>query len=242
MIAIIKAEQLKWKRSFIPKLLWLTPIMTLLLSAVLMGGTFFQTGAYNWWYSMLLPGALTICCALVVEKDKKMKYHSLLALPLNLKKIWLGKILATSLWLLLITIIFFIGITAGGLLFNHSLPLTSSLLSALIIFLTFLWQIPLCLFLAAKLGTYLAILINLVANIIGIVAFADGDLWYSYPFAIGARLLCSTLGILPNGLPVPEGSPLFNNSVILPGLLITLALFIMISLLTAKWFQNREAK
>ena len=86
MLAIIKAERLKWKRTFIPQLLWLTPLITLLLSAVLMGGAYFQTGAYNWWYTMLLPGALTICCALVVEKDKKLKYHSILALPLDLKK------------------------------------------------------------------------------------------------------------------------------------------------------------
>lgn len=69
-------------------------------------------------------------------------------------------------------------------------------------------------FLAAKLGTYLAILLNVVANMVGIVVFADGELWYCYPFAIDARLLCSTLGILPNGLPVPEGSSLLNNDVI----------------------------
>ncbi len=241
MIAIMKAEKLKWKRTFIAKLLWLTPLVTLLISAVLMGGVYFQTGAYNWWYTMLLPGALTICCALVVEKDKKIKYHSILALPLDLKKIWLGKIVSLSIWLLVITIIFFGGITAGGRLFGHSLPIESSLLSTFVIFLTFLWQIPLCLFLAAKLGTYLTILLNVVANISGIVAFADGELWYYYPFAIGARLLCSTLGILPNGLPVPQGSPLLDKGVILPGLLIALAWFMMISFLTAKWFQKREA-
>ncbi|MGK4116127.1 lantibiotic immunity ABC transporter MutE/EpiE family permease subunit [Lysinibacillus capsici] len=242
MIAIMKAEQLKWKRTFIPKLLWLTPLITLLISAVLMGGEYFQTGAYNWWYTMLLPGALTICCALVIEKDKKIKYHSILALPLDLKRTWLGKIVTSSIWLFLITIIFFGGITAGGLLFGHSLPIASSLLSTFVIFLTFLWQIPLCLFLAAKLGTYLTILLNVVANIVGIVAFADGEMWYYYPFAIGPRLLCSTLGILPNGLLVPQGSPLLDKGVILPGLLLALAWFMMISFLTAMWFTKREAK
>lgn len=99
MISIIKAERLKWKKTFIPKLLWLAPIVTLLMSAGLMGGSFFQTGAYNWWYVLLLPGTLTLCCALVIEKDAKLKYHSVLALPLDLKKIWFGKILACSAWL-----------------------------------------------------------------------------------------------------------------------------------------------
>lgn len=242
MISIIKAERLKWKKTFIPKLLWLAPIVTILMSVGLMGGNFFQTGAYNWWYVLLLPGSLTICCALVIEKDAKLKYHSVLALPLNLKKIWFGKILACSTWLLLITIIFLVGITAGGWIFGNGLSISESLIGSLLIFLTFLWQIPLCLFLAAKCGTYLTILINIVANVVGIVVFADSEFWFSYPFAISARLMCPALGILPNGLPVPEGSTLSSTEVILPGILISLALFTIVSLLTARWFQKVEAK
>ncbi|MFB7155387.1 MULTISPECIES: lantibiotic immunity ABC transporter MutE/EpiE family permease subunit [unclassified Lysinibacillus] len=242
MISIMKAERLKWKKTFIPKLVWLAPIVAILLTAVLMGGSFFQSGAYNWWYTMLLPGALTICCALVIEKDAKLKYHSILAMPLDLKKVWFGKILACSAWLLLTTLIFFAGITAGGILFGTSYSLTNSLTGSLLIFLTLLWQIPLCLFLAAKLGTYMAILINLVGNMVGVVAFADGEFWYSVPYAITARLICPTLEILPNGLPVPEDSPLLSISVIVPGILIALAWFALISYFTARWFQKREAK
>ncbi|MGE8034313.1 lantibiotic immunity ABC transporter MutE/EpiE family permease subunit [Lysinibacillus sp. NPDC093692] len=238
----MKAERLKWKKTFIPKLVLLAPIVAILLTAVLMGGSFFQSGAYNWWYTMLLPGALTICCALVIEKDAKLKYHSILAMPIDLKKIWFGKILACSTWLLLITIIFFAGITAGGILFGNSYSFINSLTGSLLIFVTFLWQIPLCLFLAAKLGTYMSILINLVGNIVGMIALANGEFWYSVPYAITARLICPTLEILPNGLPVPEGSPLLSMSVIVPGILITLAWFASISFLTARWFQKREAK
>jgi len=238
----MKAERIKWKKTFIIKLVWLAPIVALLLTAKLMGGSFFQSGAYNWWYTMLLPGALTICCALVIEKDAKLKYHSILAMPIDLKKIWFGKILTCSAWLLLTTFIFFVGITASGMLFGTSYSVTSSLIGSLLIFLTLLWQIPLCLFLTAKLGTYMAILINLVGNIVGVVAFADGEFWYSVPYAITARLICPTLEILPNGLLVPEGSPLLSMSVIVPGLLIAFAWFVLISFFTARWFQKREAK
>ncbi|MFJ7887994.1 lantibiotic immunity ABC transporter MutE/EpiE family permease subunit [Lysinibacillus xylanilyticus] len=242
MISIMKAERLKWKKTFIPKLVWLAPIVAILITAFLMGGSFFQKGAYNWWYTMLLPGALTICCALVVENDAKLKYHSILAMPLDLKKIWYGKILACSAWLLLITLIFFAGITAGGILFGNSNSFINSLTGSLLIFVTFLWQIPLCLFLAAKLGTYMAIFINLVGNIAGMIAFANGEFWYRVPYAITARLICPTLEILPNGLPVPEGSSLLSMSVIVPGILIALTWFALISFLTARWFQKREAK
>ncbi|MGG2108042.1 lantibiotic immunity ABC transporter MutE/EpiE family permease subunit [Lysinibacillus pakistanensis] len=242
MISIVRAERLKWKKTFIVKLVWLAPIVAIALTALLMGGSFFQKGAYNWWYTMLLPGALTICCAIVMEKDAKLKYHSILAMPIDLKKIWFGKILACSAWLLFISLIFFTGITAGGILFGNSFSFINSLTGSLLIFVTFLWQIPLCLFLAAKLGTYMAIFINLVGNLAGMIAFANGDFWYSVPYAITARLICPTLKILPNGLPVPEGSPLLSMSVIVPGILIALAWFVLISFFTARWFQKREAK
>lgn len=241
LLPIMKAESLKWKRTFIPKLIWLTPIVTLLLVAGLMGGSYFSAGAYNWWYSMLLPGALTICCALVVEKDAKLKYQSVLVMPIDPKRIWLGKILTCGACLFLITVIFFVGVTAGGFFFGSNLSLLNSATGSVIIFLTFLWQIPLCLFLAAKWGTYMAVLINLVGNIVGVVAFADGDLWCVFPYSILPRLICPILGILPNGLLVPEGSSLLDTSVIAPGLLITLVLFVVISFLTARWFQKREA-
>lgn len=241
LLPIMRAESLKWKRTFIPKLIWLAPIVTLLLSAVLMGGNYFFTGAYNWWYTLLLPGALSISCALVMEKDSKMKYHSILAMPIDLKRIWLGKILTCGAWLLLITVIFFVGVTAGGKLFGSSLPLLNSVIGSAIIFLTLLWQIPLCLFLAAKWGTFMTIFLNLIGNIVGVAAFADGGLWFIYPYAISSRLICPTLGILPNGLLVPEGSSLLDTSVIVPGLLNALVLFVLISFLTARWFQKREA-
>ncbi|WP_107923012.1 lantibiotic immunity ABC transporter MutE/EpiE family permease subunit [Lysinibacillus parviboronicapiens] len=240
---VMKAERLKWKRTFIPTLVWLTPIVTLLLSAVLMGGSFFQTGAYNWWYTMLLPGALTICCALIVEKDSKLKYHSILAMPIDIKTIWLGKIFACSAWLLLITVVFFIGITAGGMiLFGNRISIESSLTGSFLIFVTLLWQIPLCLFLAAKFGTYMTILVNLVGNIVGVAAFADGGLWFTFPYAITARLLCPTLHIMPNGLPVQDGSELLSTGVIVPGVIIALIWFVCLTFLTASWFQRREAK
>ncbi|MFJ7913583.1 MULTISPECIES: lantibiotic immunity ABC transporter MutE/EpiE family permease subunit [unclassified Lysinibacillus] len=242
MISIMKAERLKWKKTFIPKLVWLAPIVAIVLTALLMGGKFFQSGAYNFWYTLLLPGALTICCTLVVEKDAKLKYHSILAMPIDLKKIWFGKILTCSAWLLVTTLIFFVSISASGVLFGTSYSLTSSFTGSSVIFLTLLWQIPFCLFLAAKLGTYIAILINLVGNMAGMIAFANGDFWYSVPYAITARLICPTLEILPNGLLVPEGSPLLNTWVIAPGILIALVWFALISFLTARWFQKREAK
>lgn len=41
MISIVRAERLKWKKTFIVKLVWLAPIVAIVLTALLMGGSFF---------------------------------------------------------------------------------------------------------------------------------------------------------------------------------------------------------
>lgn len=113
MLNHIRAERLKWRRTFIPSLVWIAPVFTMLLCAILMGGSYFQTGAYNWWYTMLLPGALTLTCSLALHKDAKMKYRGLLALPVDPKILWAGKIIACAQWLSAALLLFLIGITAG---------------------------------------------------------------------------------------------------------------------------------
>lgn len=242
MLNVIQAERLKWRRTFIPKLTWLAPAVALLLCAVLMGGSLFQSGSYNWWYTLFLPGALSLICSLALQKDAKLKYRSLLALPFTPGTLWTSKILACTGWLLTTLAVFLTGVTAGGLLFGQSIPLLSSLAGSALIFLTFLWQIPLCLFLAARLGLFAAILLNLFGTILGVVQFDKGGLWDYIPYTITARLMCPVLSILPNGLPVPADSPLRSTDMILPGTLVSLGWFALLFLLTTLWFRRQEAK
>ena len=142
---------------------------------------------------------------------------------------------------MLITFIFFVGVTAGGNLFGNSLPLLNSITGSALIFLTLLWQIPLCLFLAAKWGTYMAILINLVGNIVGIAVFANGELWYSFPYAISSRLICPTLGILPNGLLVPRGQFIIRYKRYSARTTNRFSIVCVSQLPYGTWFQRREA-
>lgn len=242
LINCILAERLKWKRTFAPKLVWIAPVVTLLLCFVLGAGSVFQIGAYNWWYTTLLPGALIIFCSLVMQKDARMKYRSVLAMPLDLKKIWVSKILACAGLLLASCVIFFIGVTAGGRLLGQSIPLLNSIAGSLLIFTTFLWQIPLCLYLSGKCGMFVTILLNLAGNVVCGILFADKTSWWMMPYSIPIRLMCPVLNILPNGLPVEADSLLLDSGVILPGVLISLAWFGVLSLVTTIWFQRQEAK
>ena len=66
--------------------------------------------------------------------------------------------------------------------------------------------------------------------------------WWIFPPSIPIRLMCPTLGLLPNGLPIPDGSELLNVNVILPGILLSLVWFIICTILFEIWFEKMEVK
>lgn len=237
------AEYQKLKRTFTKKIVWIAPIITMLLCAVLGAGNSFQNGSYNWWYVMILPGALTMICAGVIQKDmKKLNYRSILGLPVDLSQLWIGKI-GVCLWLFFIScLIFFIGVTFGGFVFKSSISFAHSTEGSLILFVTFLWQIPLCLFLTDRLGMFATIFINLAGNMLGTIFAAKASLWWAFTYAIPARVMCPVIKVLPNGLPVPTNDPLVGRSVILPGVMISIVLFIILSAFTSLWSRNLEVK
>lgn len=243
MQACIQAELLKIKRTFTTRLVWLGPLVTLLLCAGLMAGSFFQTASYNWWYTMILPGTLSLMAIGIVQKDrKKLKYRAILGLPTSLGKVWLGKIGAGALLLLASTFLLFAGITLSGFLFPAALSLKDSLTAFALLVLTVLWQIPLCMYLSMRLGMYGALLLNLLGNMMAMGNLSTSELWWVVPYAIPARLMCPVINTLPNGLPVPAGDALLDSGVILPGVLIALGWFLLLSLLTMQAFKRREAR
>jgi ABC-2 type transport system permease protein len=237
----VKAEHLKLKRTFTKKLIWLAPVVTALFGAVLMAGQSFQQGSYNWWYSMLLPGMLSLLCAGVIQKDtKKLCYRALLDLPVDPAEIWLGKI-GVCVWLFFVLcVIFFIAVTLGGFVYGSGIPFWQSAFASLTLFATFLWQIPVCMVLADRLGLLVAVFLNFAANVVFLIGTAKTVWWI--PYSIPARLMCPVIKVMPNGLVVPDGDPLQNPDVILPGILISLVLFASLSALTALQFRKKEAR
>lgn len=240
MINCMMSELLKFKRTFSGKLVLIAPLVTLILCGGLGAGDTFQYGAYNWWYTIFLPGALSIICARIIEVDKKLKYNSIFTLSYSKAKIWIGKILACSVIYLISSLIFLVGLRLGGLLFGNTISFFDSIKGIIILFITFLFQIPFCMILSEKFGMIAAILINIIANIIGIVAFADGSNWFLNPFAIPSRLMCAVVNILPNGLPVEQGSILLSTSVVIPGIFISTVVMILVTAITSIFFTYQE--
>lgn len=242
MLRIILSEYQKQKHTFTQKTAFLAPIAIMLLCVILGAGSTFQAGSYNWWYTMFLPGSLSLICAGVVQKDKKkLHYRRILSLSVEPQKIWFGKIGGCVLFFLISCAVFLVGVTLGGAVFGSSISFLQSAAASVLLFLTFLWQIPFCMILADRLGQFAAILINLAANILCVIFAAKGDFWW-IPFAVPTRLMCPVIHVLPNGLAVPANDPLLSSGVILPGVVITLVLFGVLSLLTALPYRRLEAE
>lgn len=250
MYSYFKSEALKMKHTFAGKLIILAPMFTILLSLVL-APMYFKSNCYNQWYSMILPGSISLGCTLVAIKDQRMKNMAVISLPINLKKVWISKVLVCTAMLIVASMILFLGtLVLGGILnLNETIriPITNGFVGILVLAITFLWQIPLCLFLGSKIGMFPTILINMAAYmILGILTATKSILWM-IPYAIPARLMCPILNILPNGLPAVEESVTFkpellSSDVILPGIIISVILFIILTMITAKWYERQEAK
>lgn len=239
MINFLQSEWLKQKHSFNKVVLWLAPSLTIFLAFLLMGGRYLQAGAYNWWYTMILPGCFTMFSSFTVAREQRQNRHGLFGVAVDKKKLWLAQIILCTLFLLTTCLVFFVGITLGGLLFGQTISLAASLLASILLFVTFAWQIPLWMFITEKIGSFATVLISILCNFGVAVICAVESFWW-IPFSIPARLMCPTIGVLPNGLRVEADSKMVDSSVILPGVLITSLLFILITLATSYWFKKRE--
>lgn len=241
MINYLKSEFLKQKHHFTLKLLWLSPLIPIALVIILMGGRYFMEGAFNWWYTLILPGSLSMIVAFTVSAEKKHNRHGLFAVCINKTKLWLTQIIMNTILLLSVNLIFFLFMIVMGTFLGIHVPFTDSLAASFVLFLTLAWQIPVFMFISEIVGSFSSIIISLVCNMGFGIFFAATKLWF-VPFAIPARLMCPLIKVLPNGLPLSAGHHLSDNQVILTGIAITAVLYFIFSFITTMWFHKREVK
>lgn len=241
---MIKAERLKTRRTFGKVCPVAAPSLTLALVLLLTGGMAgaFPAGAWNWWYSMLLPGMLSVMCYLNMAREKKCRYYNLKALSVPEKKLLAGKTAYLSLGLFLSNAIIFMGASVGGSIFGTTISIPGGLAAAVLLSVSFLWEIPLYLFLSARFGMFASIFSCMLLSVGGVATVADSGAWWVLPSSVPVRLMCPVLGLLPNGLPVPGESDLRDTGVIFPGVVLSLAWFVGLTFLFIRWFEKKEAK
>ncbi|OFI06670.1 ABC-2 family transporter protein [Clostridium acetireducens DSM 10703] len=249
MVSYFISENMKIKRKFVKRLVWIAPIMVILLS-VFLTSNYFQVSIYNWWYTSILPGVIAIEGCFLYKIDGFMKNKSIMALPVDLKKVWIAKILVAVKNIVISCMIIFI---AGQLSVfvipmrsESNISMLSGFIGILVMIITSIWQIPLWFFLGNKIGILPTIILSFATNIFSTV-IAVKKFWWINPFSYTSRLMCPILRILPNGLLAKEGSitftpELLNTSSIPLGIGVSIVLFIVITYLTAKWYERQEVK
>ncbi|HBG37664.1 MAG TPA: lantibiotic immunity ABC transporter MutE/EpiE family permease subunit [Clostridiaceae bacterium] len=243
MMDYIKAENLKCRRTFAKKLVLIAPLLMVLLAGI--SGIYLVQDGYNWWYTIILPGFITLATALVNQiEERKLHYRAIFALPVSLQKIWISKVFLLAAYVFVACILHLAGMILGKFLINPAatISITQMVTATLILIVVSLWQIPFCLFLSKKFGLMATVLINVGIGIVLGIFTATEDFWWACPYSWATRLMCPVLGILPNGTLALQGDALLNPGVLPIGIALSALMFLLLLAVTANWFQKQEVK
>ncbi|MGG0901096.1 lantibiotic immunity ABC transporter MutE/EpiE family permease subunit [Bacillus subtilis] len=237
MINYMKAENLKFKRTFSRKMIILVPLLNIGFS-FLMNIQFFVPGTFNWWSIIFMPVMIALFCSLSHQKEKKASnYNGTYSLPIDLGRLWYSKIVIIMIYSLLSQIVFLVFmLLMGFVIADFAIVTLSTIAASLLLWVTSLWQIPLCLFVAKKWGLTIAVMLNLIGTLVLGIMPASRSFWWFIPWSWPIRMMCPTIGIHPNGLLLEKNDPLLSWMVVPPAILISILLFLIIAFLTSRSF------
>ena len=213
-----EAERLKYRHTSMKGITVIMPLVTVFLAAWLTH-IFFAVDSYNWWYMGLYPGFLGILCGMIGGKDKGKKNYTIWSLPCSMVKIWDAKVLVgmmmsgiSVICMVLLTIIIGKAMEVGFHIQYIAEPSVGlQILAGVVMWLTTLWQIPICLFLVQKMSTFLMVVIHMGCYTILAVIVSRKPWFALFPGAITSRLMCPILGVLPNGLLLQPGQMTYSS-------------------------------
>lgn len=248
-MSTLRAEMLKYKRTFMAKLVIFIPLFFAVYSLVtsyLVPGSYDWNGilvmSFNWWPVTFLPLGYGLFAGMVASQERKAgAYRVLKAEPFAPQRIWLGKIGGMALIAALSSCVLVAGDLLCGAIQGEVPPLSVMALAALLCWLSTLALIPLQLWLATWAGMLASIALGAAGMIVGVL-LAPTKLWLFCPWSWASRLMAPTVGVHPNGVVLPDGAPLLDAGVIPLGLAVSLAVFVVLSALTALWFARRECR
>ena len=248
IITYMKAENLKFRRSLFRKLILLIPAGLILMSVIFifigigMGG--FSSSVVCNWCMPVACLSVTILCHLANKKEQKHGYRTLYSLPVDLKKTFISKIILTALTLLIISLLLsFITVISECMFSGVRAALERSVLYVAgycLLWLSFLWQVPFCLFLDRKIGFVGSTLINLFACALGGLFFSLTPLFWFFPYSWTARFMVTLFGVLPSGLLAETDSRLIlspGGSLLL--VLVSLLAAAVLSVSFSFWYERQ---
>lgn len=246
MLNIIQAENLKCKRTFSRKLIILAPLFFAIYAICIMffitdGSKYYISMVFNWWPLIFMPIGTALLCALAHMREKKAgNYKSSYLYNVSKTEVWFSKISVIASYTFISTIELFIVVILSNILVRDTSISTISMFeAATVCWVVSLVLIPIHLFISSLFGTAVSIITSIIGIIAGVIASTE-SFWILIPWSFGLRLMCPIIGVHPNGTILPEGSPLLSADLVVKGIIISLASFIVISFVTSIWFKKRE--
>lgn len=248
----ISSELLKYKRTFTRKLIVFIPLFFAIQAAAgvaLMPEDIVRTWdlvismVFNVWTVIFLPFGMALFAVLVDNQERKSGNYRLLRAHNNSPAyIWMNKILIMAFHTLLSSFVLVIAIFLSGMITaTGQIPWGQIFSASLVSWLVSLVLIPIQLWAATWKGLFLSMAVGFIGFIAGMVS-APTSYWFFIPWAWGIRLMSAIVGVHPNGTLLEVGDKLLDTSVIPIGIVVSLLAFIIITVVTAFWFNRRETK
>ena len=253
----LRSELLKYKRTFMGKLIVFAPAFFAVYGVVIMfymqndqavaaGNTSMSWESllaliFNWWSFLFLPLGAALFATMAAAQEKKAgNYRALRTRNISPVEIWVNKIAGMASYSLISTfVLVIITLVTGYLTANGLPPLAQIIEAALVCWISMLALFPIQLWAATCGGIFLSMGIGFIGMVVGVVV-APLPLWFIMPWSWATRMMCPIVGIHPNGLILEAGNPLLNFSVVPAGILLSLIAATLLTLLTAAWFKHRE--
>lgn len=245
------AEKLKYQHTYMKGIVALMPLILVMLAAGLTR-EYFAVDSYNWWYMILYPGLIGIVCGMIGGKDKKKRNYTIGSLPCNMDRVWDAKVAVGAvmsgvsiLWVSVLSVViseFMEEVLNMTFVLQPSVKI--QFVAGFIIWLTALWQIPFCLWLSQRIGSFLMFIVHMGSCFI-ISATVSLESWFVFlPGAITSRLMCPILGILPNGLLAVEGQMTYSPELVemnnlLIGIPAAILWFVILWKGSRRWFERQ---
>lgn len=252
MIKVLKSERLKYRRTFARRVLLLSPLFFIMIAMVqtlyapvdfVRPWELLLSLIYNWWPVIFIPLGIALFAALVALQEKKAgNYRNVRVHNLSPSVIWISKVILMAYHTLLATLMLIaVTIITGLITARGEIPWGKIFAGGLTLWITSLVVIPLQLWAATWKGTFFSMAMGLVGFFAGVLA-APESYWVYVPWSWPTRLMCPIIGVHPNGVLLEPSSPLNSASVIPIGIMLSVVVFIIFTILTAMWFNKREVK
>lgn len=204
LLAGLRAEALKSRHAAPVRLAVLMALPMPLLGAMPYRGVQIFS-AWNYWYALFLPVALSLVVACVARADARTRMRGLLGLGFPLRRAWWAKALWCLALCALSNLVVFGIYLAGSAFSSQGLTVAGTLtmlLCALVNTVTAAWMIPAGLFLTARLGMLAGIFCPLAAQLVGGFAWSLVPLPQLFPPSASMVIPTSFIPVLPSGEPL----------------------------------------